>query len=101
MQVESEMTDLLVDLFGSARFQVEDRARTFSTYVVPNKAFVDLPEIIVVAEHLVELLETEISSIKASTVPDRDERLAAVRNYKREIRGFLVHERKYQQPDAD
>lgn len=94
-EVEKEFADFLQDLFGSERFGVLERTHAFAAYVVPNKAFVDLPETIVLAEHLVDKLENEISSIKASSDEDRDAKLVAARQYKKDIRGFLVYERKH------
>lgn len=94
--VETEMMGMLVDLFGSERFSVLERAHAFATYVVPSKDFVNLKEAIDLAEYLVDKLEGEISLIKSSETADREAKLVAARQYKKDIRGFLVYERKHQ-----
>lgn len=93
--VEDAMVTSLVALFGSNQLPIVGRAHAFATYVVPSKEFVNFQEIIDVAEYLVDKLEAEISIIRASDDPDREPKLVAARAYKKEIRGFLVYDRKH------
>lgn len=94
-EVETEIVNFLADLFGSERFGILERAHAFATYVVPSKAFVDLPETTQLAEFLIDKLEAEISAIKAGTDTERDAKLVAARQYKKDMKGFLVYERKH------
>ena len=89
--VEKDVVAYLTTIFSNRRRNQLHQASVFSKLIVPNKEFSSYPELVRVAEDLVERLEGGISELKISEAPDRDELLTCSRTWKKDLKGFCVH----------